>query len=156
MRTSRRSQRAPEVSFAGGVAARYIETSALIAARLEGDQSAWESIRGEGVRFTSALTLAEFGRRLIRAREAGELDQAQVQALTAWLARFARRCAIVDVDAGVLARVRRPFSTEPIRTLDAIHLATVETRDEDPALVAVVTRDRRIGDNARAMGYLVE
>lgn len=115
-----------------------------------------QAIRGEGVRFTSALTLAEFARSVVRVRTAGHIDDAQARAALSWLRRFQRGCDIVEIDDGVLARVRRPYPREPIRTLDAIHLATVELRDEDPSLVAVVTRDRRIADNARAMGYLVE
>jgi hypothetical protein len=62
----------------------------------------------------------------------------------------------VAIDEYVLARSRRPYPREPVRTLDAIHLATIEMREEDPSTVAVVTRDRRIADNARAMRYLVE
>ena len=73
-----------------------------------------------------------------------------------WLRRFQQRCDVVEIDESVLARVRRPYPHEPVRTLDAIHLATLELRDEDPSLVAVVTRDRRIAENARAMGYIVE
>jgi predicted nucleic acid-binding protein len=138
------------------VVARYIETSALIAGKLEGDAAASQSLRGEGTRFTSSLTLAEFARRVIRGRHQQEFDEAQFRSLMGWLRRFSRRCFVVEIDAELMARVRRPFPFEPVRTLDAIHLATIEARDEEPALVAVVTRDRRIADNARAMGYLVE
>lgn len=45
---------------------------------------------------------------------------------------------------------------EPVRTLDAIHLATVEELGETPQLITIVTRDRRIRENALAMGYAVE
>jgi len=145
----------PEV-VSGGAAARYIESSALIAAKLDRDRTAWEAIRGEGVRFASALTLAEFARRVIRGRHAGDLDDVRVRALMKWLGQFARRCTIIDIDSELLARVRRPFPIEPVRTLDAIHLATIESRQEEPSQIAVVTRDRRIADNARAMGYIVE
>lgn len=146
----------PSETFAGGVVARYIESSALIAGKLEGDATAWDSIRGEGVRFTSALTLAEFARRVIRGRHQSEFDDARFRCLMAWLVRFARRCVVVGIEHELLARVRRPFPHEPVRTLDAIHLATIEAHGAEPALVAVVTRDRRIAENARAMGYLVE
>ena len=60
-----------------------------------------------------------------------------------WLRRFERRCEVVDVSASLLARLGRPFAIEPVRSADAIHLATIETLDEDPAAVAIVTRDRR-------------
>jgi predicted nucleic acid-binding protein len=62
----------------------------------------------------------------------------------------------VDITPTILARVRRPFPMEPVRTLDAIHLATIESIEEEPSVVAVVTRDRRLAENARAMGYVVE
>jgi hypothetical protein len=45
---------------------------------------------------------------------------------------------------------------KPVRTLDAIHLATVESLGESPQLVTVVTRDVRIRENARALGYTLE
>ena len=60
------------------------------------------------------------------------------------------------VTDAVLARVGRPFPMEPIRTLDAIHLATAELLGEPPPLMVVVTRDARVRDNARALGYVVE
>jgi predicted nucleic acid-binding protein len=56
----------------------------------------------------------------------------------------------------VLARVGRPFPVEPIHTLDAVHLATAEQLGEPPALVTVVTRDKRVRENALALGYAVE
>jgi predicted nucleic acid-binding protein len=72
------------------------------------------------------------------------------------LGRFERRSYVVGVTDAVLARVRRPFPVEPIRTLDAVHLATAELLGEPPPLVTFVTRDARVRDNARALGYAVE
>jgi hypothetical protein len=72
------------------------------------------------------------------------------------LRRFERRCYVVAVTDAVLARVRRPFPVEPIRTLDAVHLATAELLGEPPPLMMVVTRDSRVRANAEALGYPVE
>jgi predicted nucleic acid-binding protein len=69
---------------------------------------------------------------------------------------FARRCFLIAVTDTVLARVGRPFPLEPIRTLDAVHLATAELLGEPPQMVTIVTRDTRVRDNARALGYSVE
>ena len=69
---------------------------------------------------------------------------------------FARRCFVVAVTDTVLTRVGSPFPVEPIRTLDAVHLATAELLGEPPPLVTIVTRDARVRDNARALGYAVE
>jgi predicted nucleic acid-binding protein len=63
---------------------------------------------------------------------------------------------LVAVTDAVLARVSRPFPAEPIRTLDAVHLATAELLGEAPQLMTIVTRDARVRDNARALGYAVE
>lgn len=155
-KTSTRPILSPEPEFAGGCAARYIETSALLAARLEGDRNAWLSIRGEGVRFTSALTVAEYTRRVVRARLVGQFNDHQQRAALDWLRQFVRRCHVVDITADVLAGMGRHYPIEPVRALDAIHLATLQLWHDAPALVTVVTRDRRVADNARAMGYVVE
>jgi hypothetical protein len=60
--------------------------------------------------------------------------------------------AITDA---VLTRAGRPFPAEPIRTLDAIHVATAESLGEPPQLVTVITRDTRVRDNAQALGYSI-
>lgn len=135
--------------------ARYIESSALLAALLEADSDARRSIRGSGRRLTSALTLAETNRALVRARITGRISEAEERSAIRALETFARRCEVIAVSQDVLTRAGRPFPIEPIRTLDAIHLATVELLGEPPQLMILVTRDRRIADNARAMGYSV-
>jgi predicted nucleic acid-binding protein len=132
-----------------------MESSALVAALLEHDTTAMTS-SGPDTRFvTSALTFAEAGRAIIRARATGRLTAAQEQAAVRALRTFERRCFILDVDRAVLARVRRPFPLEPIRTLDAVHLATAELLDDAPQLVTIVSRDARVRANGEALGYVV-
>jgi predicted nucleic acid-binding protein len=80
-----------------------------------------------------------------------EQERASVLALR----RFERRCYVVAVTDAVLARVRRPFPVEPIRTLDAVHLATAELLGEPPPLMTIVTRDDRVRENAVVLGYAV-
>jgi predicted nucleic acid-binding protein len=80
----------------------------------------------------------------------------QERAATRALRRFERRCYVVAVTDAVLARVRRRFPVEPIRTLDAVHLATAELLGEPPQLMTIVTRDDRVRQNAEALGYAVE
>jgi len=102
------------------------------------------------------LTLAEAARAILRARIAGRLTSEQERLAVRALGRFERRCYIVAITDAVLARARRPFPIEPIRTLDAVHLATTEILGEPPALVSVVTRDARVRENAAALGYDTE
>lgn len=133
-----------------------MESSALVAALLEHDSTAWKPLPAGTQLVTSALTLAQAGRVIIRARATGRLTPAEEQAAVRALRTFERRCFILDVDRAVLTRVRRPFPIEPIRTLDAVHLATTELLGEAPQVVTIVTRDVRVRDNARALGYIVE
>jgi predicted nucleic acid-binding protein len=133
-----------------------MESSALVAALLERDTAVMKPLPAGTQHVTSALTLAEAGRAIIRARATGRLTVAEEQAAVRALRTFERRCFILDVDRAVLARVRRPFPIEPIRTLDAVHLATTELFGEAPQVVTIVTRDVRVRDNARALGYIVE
>lgn len=134
---------------------RYVESSALLAALLEHDMTARAQLRAAGRRVTSALTFAEGLRALVRARVAGRITRAQERAARRALQTFERRCAVIPVTDAVLARVGQPFPIEPIRTLDAVHLATAELLGTPPQGLTVVTRDARVGDNARALGYLV-
>jgi predicted nucleic acid-binding protein len=140
----------------GAAGLRYIESSALVAALLERDAEALTSMRARGRRITSALTFAEAARAIVRARTADRVTSDAARAAMRALRRFERRCFVVALTDDVLARVGRPFPLEPVRTLDAVHLATVESIGEPPQLMSVVTRDERVRDNARALGYSVE
>jgi len=135
---------------------RYIESSALLSALLEQDTAARSSLQAPGRRVTSALTFAETARALVRARFAGRLTPAEERAGLRWLRTFRRRCDVVSITEPVLVRAGRPFPIEPIRTLDAVHLATAEALGEPPQLVSVITRDVRVSENARALGYAIE
>ena len=134
---------------------RYIESSALVAALVEHDAEAAAQISEIGRRTTSALTVAEATRAVIRARVAGRLTPGEERAALRVMRHFAQRCVVMPVNDEILARAGKPFPVEPVRTLHAIHLATLESLGETPQLVAVVTRDDRIARNARALGYAV-
>ena len=152
---AKRSTKAP-ASGADTIGIRYIESSALVAALLERDAEALKSVRTRGRKVTSALTIAEAARAILRARAAARLTADQERAAVRALRRFERRCFLVAVSDAILTRVRRPFPIEPVRTLDAVHLATTELLGEPPPLIVVVTRDVRVRENAQALGYGVE
>ena len=158
---SRKQPQAPRTAHrptvaSGAVAVRYVESSALVAALLERDPEALKSLRAKTRQITSALTLAESARALVRARVSGRVTTDQEREAVRGLRRFERRCYVVAITDEVLARVRRPFPVEPVRTLDAVHIATVESLGEPPQLVTIVTRDSRVRANANALGYSVE
>jgi predicted nucleic acid-binding protein len=135
---------------------RYVESSALLAALLEHDTAVTKRLPTGTRVVTSVLTMSEAGRAIIRARVTGRLTAENEKAAIRALRTFERRCFLLDIDQVVLNRVRRPFPVEPIRTLDAIHLATAELLDEPPQLVTIVTRDERVRANAKALGYGIE
>ena len=93
---------------------------------------------------------------MLRAHLSGRITAQQQRATLLTLERFARHCHMVSVTEAILAHAGRPFPIEPVRTLDAIHLATVAPLGEAPALAIVVSRDRRVRDHATALGYPVE
>jgi len=140
----------------GSSASRYVESSALLAALLEGEPSAVAALHVRGRYLTSALTVTESSRALVRARAIGRVSAEQERALVHDLRAFESRCSILTLEAPILERAGRPFPVEPVRTLDAIHLATIEALGEPPPLVTVITRDARVRDNAIALGYAVE
>ncbi len=135
---------------------RYIESSALLAAILEREAAAMRAVRARGRRVTSMLTITESQRALIRAHATRRIDAKQMRAASRALRIFAARCDLVSVTDEVLLRAGRTFPLEPVRTLDAMHLATAETLGENPALVTIITRDQRIRENAAALGYPTE
>lgn len=138
------------------VALRYIETSALMAAILEGDVEAAASLRADGPRVTSALTFAEAQRTLRRAVVSQRIDADGERQALLLLDTFRQRCDVIDVTDGILTRSGLPFPREPVRTLDAIHLASSDSLGELPQFITVVTRDERVAANARALGFALE
>lgn len=62
---------------------------------------------------------------------------------------------VYAVSDAVLDRVCQPFPREPLRTLDAIHLATAVLVSRDvtpPTVLTVDQRVRGVRDNALALG----
>jgi predicted nucleic acid-binding protein len=133
-----------------------VESSALLAGLLERSAGALAALEAPGTYVTSALTLAEASRAIVRARASGRLSPAHERAAVMALRQFEEHAGVLDVTADILERAGRPFPVEPVRTLDAIHLATIETIGEPPPLLTVITRDARVRDNAVALGYAVE
>lgn len=105
---------------------------------------------------SSRLTLVEARRVLRRAEHDGRITAAQRADLLAVLAQAASTWAILDVSEEVARRAEEAFPSEPVRTLDAIHLASVLfLRQSFPDLV-VVSADERVRGNARLLGFEVD
>ncbi len=135
----------------------YAESSAvlswLLGQRL-GDAVRQSFQRAEGV-FTSDVTLVEADRTLHRLATTGELDPGDAAAVRARLENVAATWVVHRITPRVVDRSRGAFPREPIRSLDAIHLATaLVIRDVRPDL-QVLSLDGRLRENAAALGLEV-
>ena len=120
----------------------YVDTSVALAHLLAEDRRPPEALWTEEL-VTSRLLEYELWNRLHQM----DLARSHVDPARAMLARF----AWVELQQEVLDRALAPFPA-PVRTLDALHLASVsflEQLEEQPALA---TYDRRMREAALAMG----
>ncbi|MGH9869812.1 MAG: type II toxin-antitoxin system VapC family toxin [Candidatus Polarisedimenticolia bacterium] len=132
----------------------YLETSALLAWLM--NQSGGDDVRSRAGSarhiVTSSLTLAETERALVRAEVRRTLRAADVQKLMGQIHRLSQKWTEMYVTHEVLVRAGQRFPVEPVRTLDAIHLATALIFSRAIEDLQVLSLDRRIRDNAVALG----
>lgn len=133
---------------------RYVETSALLRALLEGDPSL-RSLFADGGLFASSLTFLEASRAITRARREGRLNAQGAREAERHLASVERGCSVAGMGDEVLRRARLDLPLEPVRSLDAIHLATLRLLDEELGGFELVSTDERVRRNALALGFKV-
>jgi predicted nucleic acid-binding protein len=101
----------------------------------------------------SELTLVECRRALLRAGAAGLLSELEVARRSTVLERSAQHWTLVRIDREVLDRAGNRFPVEPLRTLDALHLASAQLARPAVADLAVLSFDQRVRDNGAALGF---
>jgi predicted nucleic acid-binding protein len=136
-----------------GPDALYVESSALLRVLLEGDPLLSRTLAGFPVLITSSLTLIEVTRALSRALREGRIDAAQHGRVHRRFAGFVRAAMIAEVTRSVRERAALDFPVEPVRSLDAIHLATLLVWDGTFGPLVVASCDDRVVLNALALGY---
>lgn len=133
----------------------YAESSAILAWLL--GEASGEAVRAQLTDaeqvFTSALTHVEIERVLIRAQVIEQLKEADVVERRRLFARAGRHWNVVRVHDEVLERAQRPFPAEPIRTLDALHLASALSISAAVPDLAVLTLEVSIRNAAVALGF---
>ncbi len=132
----------------------YVETSALLRVVLEGDGALRRALAAAPL-VTSALTFVEAARSIVRARREGRLDGGQRRQAERWLAAFERSCDLLALDEEVLRRAREELPAEPVRTLDALHLASIRVLDAELGGLEVASCDEQVRRNAAALGFAV-
>lgn len=104
---------------------------------------------------TSDLTLIECDRVLHRASVLGELSGVEALRRRSILSTAAEHWAVFAIDGEVTERARRPFPREPLRTLDAIHVATALAVRSLVTELRLLSLDGRVRRNAIALGFEV-
>ena len=135
----------------------YAESSAVLAWLLGdrgGEEVAEVLAEADGV-VASDLTRIECERVLVRAWSTKLLTEVAAADHRAVLAGVVRHWVTLRIDERVRDRSLRPYPLEPVRTLDAIHLASaLVAREAVPDLV-VLSLDGRIRQNAERLGFEV-
>ncbi|HTL43004.1 MAG TPA: type II toxin-antitoxin system VapC family toxin [Vicinamibacterales bacterium] len=132
----------------------YAESSAVLAWLL--DEAAGTFVRQTlaetEIVLASDLTLIECDRVLHRAAALGELTEAEVADRRAHLTTAAAHWHVLRLGSEVVDRARRPFPGGPIRTLDAIHLASVLVARSAIAGLELLSLDDRIRAVGKKLG----
>ena len=138
------------------MSALYLETSAVLTWLL--GQAHAKEVRAAAdaaqVVVTSALTLAESERALVRAESGQLLSARDGQRLRGMLQRAQAGWMRMAVTEEILSRACRSFPVEPVRTLDAIHLATALAFTKALPDLRILSYDRRILENSLALGIV--
>jgi predicted nucleic acid-binding protein len=133
----------------------YAESSAILAWLL--DETSGAEVRrflaGAEIIVASDLTLIECERVLLRAASQGELTEADAANRRAHLANAAAHWQILRIASEIVDRARQPFPEEPIRTLDAIHLASALIAQTAITELKVLSLDDRVRKSAKKLGF---
>jgi predicted nucleic acid-binding protein len=135
----------------------YAESSAVLAWLLDEETApvVRQLLTDAEIIVASDLTLIECDRVLIRAIRLGELTEAEAADRRAQLSAAASHWHILRIANEVVDRARQPFPGEPIRTLDAIHLASTLVARSAVAGLNLLSLDERVRNAARKLGIEV-
>ncbi len=121
----------------------YLDSSVALAHLFVEDRAPPATMWEEGTLSSSRLLEYEIWTQ-VHKRRGSELDLNSVRELLGQL-------AFVDLTPPVLARALRPFPI-PIRTLDALHLATMDYQRSHGHEIALASYDERLNAGAAALG----
>ncbi len=135
----------------------YVESSAVLAWIFEEERSdrVQRALRQASRVVSSDLTLVECDRAFHRAEMLGRVDTVETGQMRALLAAAVGNWTMYGLHAEIVGRARQRFPLEPVRSLDALHLATALVAREIRPGLAFLGLDRRVRDNAVALGFEV-
>ncbi|MCB1033666.1 MAG: type II toxin-antitoxin system VapC family toxin [Acidobacteria bacterium] len=135
----------------------FVETSAILAWLLkEDDLGRVASVLAvaESV-VASELLLVEGERVLLRSVATGRLSASEADELRERLRTAAGHWTRLELTSQILERSKHGFPIEPVRSLDALHLATALEAKYFVPEIRVLSLDHRIRVNARSLGFEV-
>jgi predicted nucleic acid-binding protein len=121
----------------------YVDTSVILAHVLAEDRSPADDLWSETL-VSSRLTIYETWVRLNARRLAASHGNLAREALG--------RLAVVELSSIVLERALEPFPA-PVRTLDALHLATLSFLADQRQRLKLATYDVRMAEAATRLGF---
>lgn len=121
----------------------YLDTSVLLARLFAEDRSPPDSLWTRGLVASRLLEFEVFNRVHARAAAATHGDAAR---------ELVGRVNLVEMSARVLARALQPFA-QPVRTLDALHLATMDFLRGQGLDLRLATYDQRLAAAATGLGF---
>ncbi len=103
----------------------------------------------------SRLTLIECRRAARRALSESRIAETQLSEVLSVLAQSTARWAVLELTPDVAERASGRFPVEPVRTLDAIHLASMAILRESLPDLVVLSTDTRLRENSAQLGFEV-
>ncbi len=136
----------------------YAESSAVLSWLLgdEDGERVRQTLSSAEIVFASDLTLVECDRVLVRAVHAGRLSEAGAADRAARLGLAAAHWALLRLDPEILERARRPFPAQPLRTLDALHVASALVARRAVPQLALLSLDQRVRRCGRQLGFALQ
>ena len=104
----------------------------------------------------SDLTLIECDRVLLRAVALKEMTEADAADRRAHLTAAAAHWQVLRIAGEIVDRARNPFPGDPVRTLDAIHLASLLIARSAVVGLRLLSLDDRVRQAATGLGFAVE
>lgn len=133
----------------------YAESSSVLAWLL-GEvtaESVQSGLSSAELVIASDVTLVECDRVLHRGTVTGDLSEADAAGRRATLSRATAHWILFRLEGEVIERARKPFPVEPIRSLDALHLATALLARSLVPDLRLLTLDQKVRDNGAALGF---
>ncbi len=135
----------------------YAESSAVVAWLLNEPRgpSVLRAMHAAERVVSASLTSLECARALARARTDGRVTHTQELAALQLFDEAESSWIIQELDARVLARAREPMPGDPVRPLDALHIAAACVLRDGLGPITMLSLDDRVRLCASGLGFTV-